>query len=145
MKTAITSTAATQFRFNGFIAAKNTGGVTHEESLVAAPNGHNMNWVLGHVVAVRCRFLPGLNQESPWSEETARPYRRGIPFEDATAHLPFDEIVAAFNTTQERILAGLEPLTDEDLAKPAPFSPGPQPETLGSLLATITLHDAYHL
>lgn len=145
MKTTATAIAAAQFGFNGFIAAKNTAGITHEESLVAAPNGHNMNWVLGHVVAVRCKFLPGLGQESPWSEEQAAPYRRGIPFEDATQHLPFEEIARAFAITQERILAGLEPLTEEDLAKPAPFSPGPQQETIGSLLATITIHDAYHL
>lgn len=145
MKTATTRLAAAQFGFNGFIAAKNTAGVTHEESLVAAPNGHNMNWVLGHVVAVRCRFLPGVGQESPWTEEQARPYRRGIPFEDATEHLPFEEVVRAFDLTQERILAGLAAVTEEELEKPAPFSPGPQAETLGSLLATMTIHDAYHL
>jgi uncharacterized damage-inducible protein DinB len=145
MKTQIASTAAAQFRFNAFIAATNTAGVTHEESLVCAPNGHNMNWVFGHVVSVRCALLPGLGQESPWSLEQARTYRRGMAMEDATQHLPFEEIVRAFDLTQERILAGLETLTEEDLAKPAPFNPGPQPQTLGSLLSVITLHDAYHL
>jgi uncharacterized damage-inducible protein DinB len=145
MKTETTRIAAALFEFSGFVAATNTAGVTHEESLIPAPNGHNMNWVFGHVVAVRCRFLPGLGRESPWTEEQARPYRRGIPLEEATQHLPFGEIARAFEITQERILASLATLTEEDLAKPAPFNPGPQPETIGSLLTTIPMHDSYHL
>lgn len=136
--------AAAQFGFNAFVAAKNIDGVTHEESLVAAPNGNNMNWVLGHVVATRCLLLPGLGEESPWSKEQTEGYRRGTPLGEGK-HLPFDEIRRAFDVTQSRLLDGIAKVTEEDLAKPAPFSPGPRQETLGSLLAIFPMHEAYHL
>jgi uncharacterized damage-inducible protein DinB len=144
MKTAATEVVASQFRSSAYIAAKNTAGITHEESLIAAPNGHNMNWVLGHLVAIRCSFLRALGQESPWTDEQIRPYRRGIPFAEATEHLPFDEILRAFDVTQERMIAGLQSLTEEDLRKPSPESGG-EPETLASLLPTMAVHDLYHL
>jgi uncharacterized damage-inducible protein DinB len=111
----------------------------------AAPRGNNINWVLGHVVATRCDVLPALGQESPWDDSRTRLYRRGMTFSDAPDHLSFDEVLRGFRETQQRIVAGLESLTEDDLAKAAPFNPGPQPETVGSLLTKIAIHEAYHL
>jgi len=144
--TALAETLAIQFGMNQYIAKMNLEGITHEESLVrAAETGNHINWLVGHVVATRCALLPSLRQEAPWGEEQTRVYRRGSSAAVDTDYLPFDEVVRAFHTTQERILAGVAALTDEELAAPAPFSPGGGPETLGSLLTKSTVHEGYHL
>ena len=146
MKTALAETLAVQLRMNEFIARANTAGITHEESLVrAVPRGNNMNWVLGHVVATRCDVLRALRQESPWSDRERSLYRRGMTLAAEPEHLPFDDVVQAFHATQERMLAGIAELSEEELAGPAPFAPGGGPETLGSLLTKIAIHEAYHL
>ena len=135
-----------QFGMSHGIMSRNTDGITHEESLVrAVPGGNHMNWILGHVVATRCALLPSLRQEVPWGEEIVSVYRRGSSGSDDAAYLPFDEVIRVFKITQERIVAGVAALTDEDLAAPAPFSPGGGPETLGSLLTKSTVHEGYHL
>jgi len=144
--TALTETLSTQFGMSSFIAAKNLEGITNEESLVrAVPAGNHTNWLVGHIVATRCALLPALRQEPVWGEETVSLYRRGSSGADDAPYLPFDEVVRAFHASQERILAGVASLSEEELAAPAPFSPGGGPETLGSLLTKSAIHEGYHL
>jgi|ERR1044071_4498102 uncharacterized damage-inducible protein DinB len=144
--TALAEPLTIQYGMNSFIVLRNTEGITHEESLVrAAETGNHMNWVLGHVIATRCAVLPSLHQEPVWGDDTLRIYRRGSGSANDAEYLPFDQLLSAFHTTQERILAGIAMLTDEELAAPAPFSPGGGPETLGSLLTKSTIHEGYHL
>lgn len=143
---ALAETLTTQFRMNAFIAQRNLDGITHEESLVrAAPTGNHINWLVGHVVATRCMLLPSLHQQPVWGEETLALYRRGSSGAVDANYLPFDDVVRAFGETYERIVEGVASLTDEELAAPAPFSPGGGPETLGSLLTKSTVHEGYHL
>ena len=142
----LAETLTTQFRMNQYIAGRNLDGVTHEESLIrAVETGNHLNWLVGHVVATRCALLPALHQASPWGAEEMRLYQHGSSGAVNADYLPFDEVVRAFNTTQERIVEGMASLTDEELAAPAPFSPGGGPETLGSLLTKSTVHEGYHL
>jgi len=139
-------TVNTQFRMNQYIASRNLEGITNEESLIrAVETGNHLNWLVGHVVATRCALLPALHQESVWGKEQMRLYQHGSSGAVDADYLPFDEVVRAFHTTQERIVAGVASLTDEELAGPAPFSPGGGPETLGSLLTKSTVHEGYHL
>lgn len=146
MSTTLADTLRIQFQMNAYIVRANLDGITHEESLVrAVETGNHLNWLFGHVVATRCALLPALRQGSVWGEETMRLYRRGSSAAADADYLPFDEIARAFQTTQERILAGVASLSDEDLAAPAPFSPGGGPETLGTLLMKSTVHEGYHL
>jgi len=145
-QTTLAEPLTVQIGMNLYITMKNTEGITHEESLVrAVETGNHINWLLGHVVSVRCALLPSLRQESPWSADTLAMYEHGSSGAVDAPYLPFDEILRAYHTTQERILAGVALLTDEDLAAPAPFSPGGGPETLGSLLTKATVHEGYHL
>jgi uncharacterized damage-inducible protein DinB len=133
-----------QLQLAAYVANKNTADITHEESLlrVLGDDGSSMNWILGHIVAVRCRLLPALGQESVWSAEQQRPYARGsAPGPDV---YPFDEIRTAFEETQKRFLAGLETLTPEKLAALVPGANG-EPAPLAQLIATIIVHDGYHL
>ncbi|HUP60095.1 MAG TPA: DinB family protein [Thermoanaerobaculia bacterium] len=143
---ALAETLAVQLRMNQWIATANLEGITHEESLVrAVPGGNHINWILGHVVATRCAVLPALRQESVWSEERTQLYRKNQELRENPNYLPLDEVSRAFHASQERLLEGIAALTDEDLAAPAPFSPGGGSDTLGSLLMKIAVHEAYHL
>ncbi|HJQ38892.1 MAG TPA: DinB family protein [Thermoanaerobaculia bacterium] len=143
---ALAETLATQFGMNFFIAKVNLDGITHEESLVrAVETGNHINWLVGHVVATRNLLLPSLHQHPVWGDDTQALYRRGSSGAIPASYLPFDEVVRAFRETHERILAGVASLSDEELAAPAPFSPGGGPETLGTLLMKSTVHEGYHL
>ena len=54
-------------------------------------------------------------------------------------------MLAAIAAAQDSILAGLDAITPEALAAPAPLSPGGNPdETVGSLLAGLVFNEAYH-
>jgi uncharacterized damage-inducible protein DinB len=146
MTAMLNDTLAVQLRMNDFILRSNAEDVTHEESLVrAVPGSNNINWLVAHVVATRCAVLPALRQESVWSDEQIARYRRGVPLAEDAQHLPFDEILRAFRATQERILAGVASASRKDFDGPAPFAPGGGPETLGTLLMKIAIHEAYHL
>ncbi len=142
----LAETLTTQFRMNFYIAGVNLDGISHEESLVrAVETGNHINWLVGHVVATRNLLLPSLHQQPVWGEETQVLYRRGSSGAIDADYLPFDDVMRAFRETHERILAGVASLTDDELAAPAPFSPGGGPETLGSLLTKSTVHEGYHL
>ncbi len=144
--TALAGILATQFRMNQFIVRANVDGITHEESLIrAVPGGNNMNWTLGHVVATRSDLMAALGRQPVWDDSRTRLYRRGMAAAEHPEHLPFDEVVRAFHASQDRLVEGISSLTDEDLAAPAPFSPGGGPETLGGLLTKSAIHEAYHL
>jgi uncharacterized damage-inducible protein DinB len=139
-------TLAVQFRMNEFILRSNVEGLTHADTLVrAVPGSNNINWLLSHIVATRCAVLPAVRQEGPWSDEQASRYRRGMPMVEDSQLMPFAEVLAAFAVTQDRMLAGVASLSESDFAAPAPFNPGPTPETVGSLLTKIAIHEAYHL
>ena len=57
----------------------------------------------------------------------------------------WDTLVEQFRALRKPIEEGLEAITDEALAAEAPFSPTDNPdETIGSLLAGLSFHEAYH-
>jgi uncharacterized damage-inducible protein DinB len=143
---ALAETLTTQYRMNGFIVRINLEGITQAESLVrAVPNGNHINWIVGHVVSTRCALLPALHQEPPVDREKLGPYTRGSHVVGDAEYLSLEQLLQWFDETQERVLAGVAALTDEELAAPAPFSPGGGPETLASLLMKSTVHEGYHL
>jgi uncharacterized damage-inducible protein DinB len=50
-----------------------------------------------------------------------------------------------FRKAQKPLEEGLDSITDDTMSQPAPFSPTGNPdETIGSLLAAIAFHEAYH-
>jgi uncharacterized damage-inducible protein DinB len=119
----------------------NVKGLSHEESLIQPPRGGNcLNWVAGHVVANR-NFVLGLVGEQPiWSEAEMEPYKRGsAPMKDGSRARKFEQIVADFTRSQERLRAGLSRLTEEDLAKKK------GDETVADSLHFLQFHEAYHV
>ena len=60
--------------------------------------------------------------------------------------LPWPDLVAAWEEVQKRFLAAFESFDEARAAEKGPYSPGGNPdETLGSLLALVAFHQAYHL
>jgi uncharacterized damage-inducible protein DinB len=119
----------------------NVKGLSHEESLIQPPRGGNcLNWVAGHVVANR-NFILGLVGEQPiWSEAEMEAYKRGsAPIKDSSRARKFEDIVADFTRSQERLRAGLSRLTEEDLARKK------GDETVGDTLHFLQFHEAYHV
>ncbi len=118
----------------------NIAGLNHEDSLRAPhPGGNCLNWVLGHIVATRNQVMALVGEPPVWSAEEAAPYIRGsAPLTAGSPARPFEEIIAALGRSQERILARLARMSEADLAAPA------QKATVGSKLATLQFHEAYH-
>ncbi len=142
-----TSTLIIQTGYNHYVLKKNLEGLSHEDSLIQpAPGGNCLNWVLGHIVASRGRTLTAVGEEPIWGPREAASYERSSdPITNAGQALPLERILADLDASQEKILAGLQKLTDEDLAAKSSFSPSNnEKETIGSLLAGLLFHEAYH-
>jgi uncharacterized damage-inducible protein DinB len=118
----------------------NLDGIEHEESLVAPEAGNSLNWVLGHMVATRNVVLAALGEGPVWEEGKAQLYsgtaEAGWSPERA---LPLDSIVADLDRSQERIVSGLERLSDEALEEPSGNG------TLGWRLGFLHFHESYHV
>ena len=142
-----TDTLRLQLLFCENVVRKNVGDVTHEESLRAFPaSGNGVNWVLGHLVAIRSQLLGAIGGQPVWSAEECEPYdRHAPPLEHASQAKPLAEIWRAFDLTQARLLETIGRLTPDDLARPvAPEVANPLVKTRGDLLGVIGFHDAYH-
>jgi hypothetical protein len=137
----------TQLGLTHFVLRANTESVTHDDSLVLPePGGNCLNWVLGHIVASRNELLELLGTEPVWDSSAREPYRRGgSGLADPARAMPFEQILADLDRTQELLPQGLSRVTAERFAEKAPFSPTENPEeTVGSLITSFVFHDAYH-
>ena len=135
---------ARQFELSGMTINMNTDGMTHEESLAAPePAGNNANWVLGHILTVRNRFVPLLGLEPFQDDARTKLYDRGSPSVTADNAAPFAELVESFGRSQEQLMGAL---ANADFDKPAPetLDAGFFGKTLGSALLTFAFHEIYH-
>jgi uncharacterized damage-inducible protein DinB len=141
-------TIAYQFGLCSYVLERNLGGVSHQESLVSPqPGGNCLNWVLGHVTRVRNGALGLFGQQPMFPAEEFDAYDDNgrVPFEAKTA-MPFDELKRRFKALQEPLVKGLDEISAEAMSRPAPISPTGNPnETVGSLLAALAFHEAYHV
>lgn len=129
------------------VVGMNVDGVTHEESLIQPSSGGNcMNWVVGHLTCIYNNSLPLFGQEPVVPPDSLKRYDRGSPpITDAAEAMDFREILGVWNRAADRVDAGLAAFPSDTLDRPAPFSPGDDPnETVRSLLSTILFHQAYH-
>ncbi len=134
-----------QFAVGAFVMERNLAGVTHEDSLRAPqPGGNTMNWIVGHVVRTRNQALGLLGVKPPFDDSEFEPY--GASGFDPGGALALDELKRRFDALGPALTGALEKTTLEQLSSAAPFSPTGNPnETLGTLLASIAFHEAYHL
>jgi len=143
----LTETLAVQIHYTRWVVNANLEGVT-DDQYFQSPGlaGNCANWVLGHLVHARNGCLVMLGQEPVIDAESIERYRRGSDNVSSAADaVPSADLLAAFNRAQEPLVAGLAAVSDKTLDAPAPFSPGNDPdETVGSLLAGLLFHEAYH-
>jgi hypothetical protein len=129
------------------VVGLNAEGISHGDSLAQPrPGGNCFNWVLGHLVAIYGEALPLLGQQPVRPREELSHYARGAaPITNAAEALRIEDLRKWWEESCLRFDAGLAALSEERLAEHAPFSPGNDPnETVGSLLATVVHHQAYH-
>jgi uncharacterized damage-inducible protein DinB len=129
------------------VVGLNVGGVTHRESLAhPRPGGNSLNWVLGHLVWTYEGALPLMGGEPVLPKGAVERYARGgAPLAEGEAPMDFEALRAVWDRAAERVDTGLASLDPDALDRPAPFSPSGDPnETVGSLLATVFFHQAYH-
>ncbi len=143
-----TDLLAIQLGYNNYTFHKNTADVSHDASLVQPHSGGNcLNWVVGHLATSRDMTRGVLGLEPALGKEEHPVYARSSePLTDASKAESFERLTAAFAQDQDDIGAAIAALTPEQLAAPAPFSPAKNPEeTVGTLLAGLIFHEAYHI
>jgi uncharacterized damage-inducible protein DinB len=136
---------AFQFQIGSFVFERNLADVDHEESLVAPrPGGNTINWIVGHVVRTRNQALALLGDAPLFDDTEFDQYGAGGL--DPNRAIRLEELRRRFDVLGPAIGSALAKVTAEQLAEKAPFSPTANPnETIGTLLASIAFHEAYHL
>jgi hypothetical protein len=136
---------AFQFAIGDFVFERNLADVTHEESLRAPrPRGNTMNWIVGHVVRTRNQAL-GLLGSTPLFDDADFSLYGAGSFDPHQA-LSLDELKRRFDALGPALMNALKTATVDQLKAAAHFSPTSNPsETIGTLLASIAFHEAYHL
>jgi uncharacterized damage-inducible protein DinB len=141
-------TIAYQFGLCSYVLDRNLGQLSEQDSHICPDKGGNcLNWVLGHITRTRNSALRLVGQKPlfPESDFDAYDDNGGVPFSRETA-LPLDELKRRFKAIQEPLVNGLNGMSAETMEKPAPFSPTNNPnETIGTLLASLAFHEAYHV
>jgi len=126
------------------MAHANLEGVDAELAMrQPAAEGNCINWIVGHATGVH-NALMDLVGETPVWESPALERVRTEPVTTADEALPWDEMVAALLGSQERCLAGLDRLTEEDLAEGGFDGPFGDVVTRGEFLTIIAVHQIYH-
>jgi hypothetical protein len=125
----------------------NLEGISHEQSLIQPkPAGNCSNWVVGHLVTVYNKVLPLLEQTPVESAGDLDRYARGSSaLTRASEAVALPALVGAWEEACVRVDAGLAALPPRRLEMLVPDSPTGDPdETMGSLLAVVLFHQAYH-
>ncbi len=141
----VTETLASQFAFAHGAALRNLDGIADAEAeQFPMPGGNSMNWIAGHLVAVRQRFLSAFGPAAFLSPEAAGYYARGAK-PSGKPPLSLTELRAAMQQSQDALQTFIAGAGEETLGNPAPFSPANDPkETVQSLLTKFVIHDSYH-
>lgn len=138
------STLLYSLRLASGVVNKNCEGITHKESLIhSQAEGQSFNWVLGHMVRVRNEILELVGKTALYEKSKFAAYSpKGISPGNA---VNVEELKNSFNALQGELEDGIQSLTIEKLRQPASFRPDENSkDTIGSLLATILWHEAYH-
>jgi uncharacterized damage-inducible protein DinB len=127
---------------SNFVVNRNFEGITHRESLVRPqPDGQSFNWILGHMVRTRNEILELIGKKPLYPKDKFEVYTpKGFTPEKA---VDVEELKKSFNALQSELEAGIKSLSAETLREPASLRPD-RPDTVGSILATILWHEAYH-
>lgn len=142
--TDLAATLVLQLRYTHGVVNRNLDGLDEDQARALPPEGgSSANWVLGHLVHARNGMLAMLGRGPVLDPDVAEAYARGSRPGAEPAALA--DLLAAFDAAQEPLLEALPAAGADVLDRPAPFSPRNDPdETVGSLLAGLLFHEAYH-
>ena len=118
--------------------------LTHEESLVQiVPDGHSINWLLGHLISSRRLPMQLVNADYVWTDEVRAPYANGsAPINaDIDGVLYLDELVIAFDEAHSRLIDSLRGMSDDALKAPSTI----EGKTIYDRLAYYAFHETYHV
>ncbi|MEP7291659.1 MAG: DinB family protein [Chloroflexota bacterium] len=139
----LSDTASTNY----WILTRQTAGLTHADSLLQLPfRGNCLNWVIGHILSRRNEMLELVGAETVGTEVQRARYNTGS--EPITRHedaLSFEQILADLATAQERLIAGLELMTPDDLNAPVTTIQKDPPPTVEERLRGLLWHETYHV
>ena len=128
-----------------WVIEKQAEGLSHADSLIQPPfRGNCLNWVLGHIAVHRGLMVKALSGEDPVAEEFRRRYGHDSePVLGASdAQHSLEQLLAELKRLKEGIEQQLEGRTAADLDAVVDAERG---TTLGSRLAFLAWHEAYHV
>lgn len=144
MKYPDADTLIEKFQLTSYIIHRQTEGISDEESVIQPPvRGNCMNWVLGHILTERNFILRLLGYEPVFTPSESEGYQReSDPVLSINHGLPFGQLIAKLDISQQRIEDGLRAITSERLAEMD--EAGTRKEQVGALIAYIHWHETYH-
>ncbi|MBZ0292392.1 MAG: DinB family protein [Anaerolineae bacterium] len=127
---------------NQNIVERQADGLSHEDSLLQLPfRGNCFNWILGHVTGSRNSMLKALQAEPIWTETEGQFYKRGsAPLTDGTQALRFEQLLADFCASGERVAAALKSASPEILD-----APSLRDWSVAEHIRFLTWHETYHV
>lgn len=133
----------TPYKTNNYVIKMQSEGLTHDDSLLQMPfRGNCLNWVVGHMIASRDHILRRLGQEPVWTKDVGKRYDFGsepITSAEDTTVIHYDDMHSLLATQLERLEAGIDALTDEQLNEA-----NERGQTLAEYIGFMGFHDSYH-
>jgi uncharacterized damage-inducible protein DinB len=125
--------------------AMNTEGMSHEDSLVQpTPAGNCANWILGHLLGAQNMIMDVLGEAPVWESDTLT-RAGGEPIVDESRAIDWSTARTQLLGSQNRCLAAIERLTDEQLDEGGFANPLGGEITRGGLINFFAYHQAYHV
>ena len=133
------------FALNLSLIQKQCNGLTHEDSLLQPPfRGNCLNWILGHILVGRDRVLRLLGEEPTLNDKVYARYETDSnPITEDEKHvLSLVDLLELLQTSQDRITAGMQRSSEEDLAKTSTTENSTK--TVGDQIFGLYFHETYH-
>ncbi len=128
---------------NQWVIQAQTEGLSHADSLPQLPfRGNCLNWVVGHIAVHRDKMLDTLGQPPTLGEAEMALYNRGSePITGGSPAVSLEELLAAVEQAQERLVASLGNATPELLAAVIDPERG---RTVADRVRFLLWHETYH-
>lgn len=119
-------------------------GIKREDLLRRPHDASNpLIWIAGHAMTSRATLTKMIGElvENQWSDIFAR----GSRVDSTTTYPEISEIVLLWDRVTERLMARLELLGDEELAKPTSFPVPTGDKTKRGAIVFLNYHETYHI
>ena len=134
-----------QYYFFYLTAKGNLDGLSAEDSVKQpSPGGNCANWILGHLVSAQNGVMGLVGEEPVWDDERVRGEGPARPITSAEEALDWDAMVSGLVASEDRLMAALDGLTEEQLDEGGFTDPFGNEVTRGEFLSLLAFHQAYH-